>query len=164
MQQPIYALGELVLLYPFLAAAGWIIHLAVGAAKGHGSLIRSNLSRLYDHVGLLGFVVWHLTMTRYPPVDEGVIEEPEPDAGILHEQYHADGDPVFFRCSVCGYRSQSLGGLHGHIEGHRGFTRYNISIPFTSTTPGDFEALMGHTEIIRIEETAEITLTEVEGF
>lgn len=82
---------------------------------------------------------------------------------LLHEQYDADGDPVLFRCSECGYRSQSLGALHGHIEGHRGYTRFNISIPFTNTSLGDYETLMAYTEILRVTDTERISREEVDG-
>jgi hypothetical protein len=81
----------------------------------------------------------------------------------LHEQYESDGDPVLFRCTECGYISLSLGGLHGHIESHRGYTRFNIPIPFTKTSPGNVDRLMEYTEILRVEETEEIVLDEVEG-
>lgn len=150
-------------IYGVCCGVAWGLHLAVGTAKGHGSLIVGNLKRLYDELGTLGFVAWHLTVGVYPSVDDDVIEDPEPNSGILHEQYDADGDPVFFRCSECGHRSQSLGGIHGHIEGHRGYTRFNIPIPFTEESPADYDALMDYTEIVRVEDTAEVSLAEVDG-
>jgi len=81
----------------------------------------------------------------------------------LHEQYESDGRPVLFRCSECGHISQSLGSLHAHIEGHRGYTRFNIQIPFTKTAIANHEQLVEYTEILRVDETTEIRLTEVEG-
>ena len=82
----------------------------------------------------------------------------------LHEQYETgDGRPVIFECTECGHRDQSLGSLHAHIEGHRGYTRLGIQVPLTDTSPGDFEALMKLTEIVAIEETEAVDLQEVEG-
>jgi hypothetical protein len=43
---------------------------------------------------------------------------------LLHEQYDADRDPVFFSCSECEYRSQSLGALHAHVESHWSFLEW----------------------------------------
>lgn len=82
---------------------------------------------------------------------------------LLHEQYEADGDLVLFRCSECGYTSLSLGGAHGHIEKHRGYTRFNIQIPFTKTSMANVDRLMEYTEIVRVTDTEEITLDQVEG-
>jgi len=82
---------------------------------------------------------------------------------LLHEQYEADGDLVLFRCTECGYVSLSLGRLHGHIEGHRGYTRFGIQVPFTKTAMADVDELMDRTEVLRVEDTSEVTLDEVEG-
>jgi len=82
---------------------------------------------------------------------------------ILHEQYGADGDLVLFRCTECDYASLSLGSLHAHAEGHRGYTRFNIQIPFTKTSMANVDELMKLTEVVRVEETKEIGLDEVEG-
>lgn len=82
---------------------------------------------------------------------------------LLHEQYEADGDLVLFRCSECGYASLSLGDAHGHIEGHRGYTRFNIQIPFTKTAMANVDQLMKYTEIVRVTDTEEISLDQVEG-
>lgn len=82
---------------------------------------------------------------------------------LLHEQYEADGDLALFRCSECGYTSLSLGGTHGHIEKHRGYTRFNIQIPFTKTAMANVDRLMEFTEIVRVTDTEEITLDQVEG-
>lgn len=82
---------------------------------------------------------------------------------LLHEQYEADGDLVLFRCSECGYTSLSLGDTHGHIEGHRGYTRFNIQIPFTKTAMANVDRLMEYTEIVRVTDTEEISLDQVEG-
>lgn len=82
---------------------------------------------------------------------------------ILHEQYESDGDLVLFRCKKCGYTSLSLGGTHGHIEKHRGYTRFNIQIPFTKTSMANVDRLMEYTEIVRVRDTEEITLDQVEG-
>jgi hypothetical protein len=78
-----------------------------------------------------------------------------------HEEYYDETDHlVLFRCRECGLTSMSLGSLHAHVEGHRGYTRFNIQIPFTKTWIGDFEALMDRTEVLRVEEMAEIDLDE----
>lgn len=84
-------------------------------------------------------------------------------ADLLHEEYESDDSLVLFRCTECGYTSLSLGGTHGHIEKHRGYTRFNIGIPFTKTSPGNFGELMKRTEVLLVEETSEIDLEEVEG-
>jgi hypothetical protein len=82
----------------------------------------------------------------------------------LHEEYYTeDDDLVVFRCQECGFTSMSLGYVHGHIEGHRGYTRFNIQLPLTDTSPGNYEALMDRTEVVRVAETESITLSEVEG-
>lgn len=81
----------------------------------------------------------------------------------FHEEYQSDGLLVLFRCTECGYTSMSLGWLHAHCETHRGYTRFNIQIPFTRTSMGDFDRLMEYTEVLRVEDTTEISLTEVEG-
>lgn len=83
--------------------------------------------------------------------------------GILHEQYEtADGDLVLFRCAECDYVSMSLGGLHGHIEKHRGYTRFNIQVPFTRTAPANVDELMERTEVLRVDDTTAITLDAVD--
>lgn len=80
----------------------------------------------------------------------------------LHEEYHADGQLVLFRCTECGQCDLSLGRLHAHIEGHRGYTRLGIQVPLTRTSPGAFDELMNRTEILRIDATSEIPLSEVD--
>jgi hypothetical protein len=82
---------------------------------------------------------------------------------LFHEQYNAGGDPVLFRCRECGHLSLSLGSLHAHIEKHRGFTRFNLQLPFTKTSPGDFKRLMDKTEVLRVTDTVATTLSEVDG-
>jgi len=82
---------------------------------------------------------------------------------LLHEQYESDGSTVLFRCSECGYISLSLGSLHAHVERHRGYTRFNIQVPLTKTRMANMNALMERTEIVRVDETSEISLEEVEG-
>lgn len=82
---------------------------------------------------------------------------------LLHEQYESDGGLVVFRCKECGHISLSLGGLHGHAEKHRGYTPLNISIPFTKTSMGKFDELMKLTEVLRVDETTQISLNEVSG-
>lgn len=82
---------------------------------------------------------------------------------LLHEQYKADGDLVLFRCTECGYVSLSLGWLHGHIERHRGYTRFGIQLPLTKTSPGNVDELMKRTEVLLVEDTSEVSLDEVEG-
>ena len=81
----------------------------------------------------------------------------------LHEQYDADGRLVLFRCTECGYISLSLGGLHVHIESHRGYTRFNIQLPFTGSSQGDFGALMDRTQVLRVDDVTEIDREEVDG-
>lgn len=82
---------------------------------------------------------------------------------LLHEQYESDDRLVVFRCKECGYVDLSLGGLHGHCEKHRGYTRFNISVPFTKTSPANVDELMKLTEVLRVDETTPIALEEVEG-
>lgn len=82
---------------------------------------------------------------------------------LLHEEYYVDDGLVLFRCTECGHTDMSLGGLHGHVERHRGYTRFNIQIPFTKTSMGRFEELMEYTEVLRVEATSEIPLWMVEG-
>lgn len=78
---------------------------------------------------------------------------------LLHEQYETtDGHPVLFRCTECGYRSQSLGSLHAHCEKHRGL--FGFQLPWRY---GDFDALMELTEVVRVKETDEIGIEEVKG-
>lgn len=60
-----------------------------------------------------------------------------------------------------------------HLDEHRSFprsyrdtpryTRFNIQVPFTKTSAGDFDRLMEYTEVLRVEETREISLDEVKG-
>jgi len=77
----------------------------------------------------------------------------------FHEQYEThDGCPVIFRCTECGYRHHSLGRLHAHAETHRGW--HGFQPPWRY---GDFEALMALTEVVAIEDSAAVTLSEVEG-
>ena len=83
--------------------------------------------------------------------------------GLLHEEYESDGKLVVFRCRECGYSSLSLGTLHAHAEKHRGYTRFGIQIPFTKTSMARFDRLMEYTEVLRVDETSEIELEEVEG-
>lgn len=81
----------------------------------------------------------------------------------FHEQYESDGGLVLFRCEECGFASLSIGTIHAHVESHRGYTRFNIQLPFTKTSPAAFDRLMELTEVLRVGETEEITLEEVEG-
>jgi len=84
-------------------------------------------------------------------------------AELLHEQYESDGQLVIFRCRECGHVDLSLGRLHAHAETHRGFTRFNIQVPLTKTSAGNFVQLMEYTEVLRIDELSEISLDDVEG-
>jgi hypothetical protein len=90
-----------------------------------------------------------------------------PDTGLLdglvHTQYHSDGDLVVFRCFECGYASLSLGSLHAHAERHRGYGRFNIQVPFTKTSQGRFGELMKLTEVLRISDPEKINIGEVDG-
>jgi len=81
----------------------------------------------------------------------------------FHEEYECDGGLVVFRCTECGQHSLSLGSIHAHIEGHRGYTRVGIQIPFTQTAPGRFNELMEYTEVLRADNLSEMPLSEVEG-
>mgnify|MGYP000058139894 FL=1 len=81
----------------------------------------------------------------------------------LHEEYECDGALVVFRCTECGQHSLSLGSLHAHIEGHRGYTRLGIQVPFTRTAPGRFGELMARTTVLRVDTLSEMPLSEVEG-
>lgn len=82
---------------------------------------------------------------------------------LLHEEYESDGGLVVFRCTECDHTELSLGSLHAHCETHRGYTRFNLQIPFTKTSMADFDALMELTDVLRVEETRAISLEEVEG-
>lgn len=81
----------------------------------------------------------------------------------LHEQYESDDRLVLFRCTECGFTSMSLGYLHGHAERHRGYTRFGIQLPFTKSSPGNYDALMDLTEVLRVDQTSEIDVSEVDG-
>lgn len=81
---------------------------------------------------------------------------------LLHEQYDADGDLVVFECDECGYVSMSLGSLHAHIEGHEGFLSF-MSRMLPIIGKGFTDPLMDRTNILRIETTEEIELSEVDG-
>jgi hypothetical protein len=81
----------------------------------------------------------------------------------FHEEYETDGKLVVFRCLECGFTSLSIGTIHAHVERHRGYTRFNIQIPFTKTSMANFDGLMEKTEVLRVDETTEVPLEEVEG-
>ena len=80
----------------------------------------------------------------------------------FHEEYHADDELVVFRCTECGQTHLSLGRLHAHVEGHRGYTRLGIQLPFTRTSPGNFSELMQRTEVLRVTESRAVSLEEVD--
>jgi len=83
---------------------------------------------------------------------------------LLHEQYETrDGDPVYFECAECGFRSQSLGTLHAHVERHRGYTRFNIQVPFTKTSPANVSELMRWTNVVKVTGTEHVSLDDVNG-
>lgn len=83
---------------------------------------------------------------------------------LLYEEHRTgDDELVIYRCSECGQLDLSLGSIHGHIEGHRGYTRFGIQLPFTSTSMGDYDRLMELTEILRIDEMTEISIEEVDS-
>lgn len=82
---------------------------------------------------------------------------------FLHEQYESDGDLVLFCCRECGHTDLSLGGLHGHCERHRGYTRFNIQIPFTKTSMANVDELMKLTEVVRVRDTEVIDIDDVAG-
>ena len=69
---------------------------------------------------------------------------------------------VVYRCTECGKTSLSLGYLHAHVEKHRGYTRFNIQVPFTKTAMANGDELMKRTQVLRVTEVEEIALNEVE--
>jgi hypothetical protein len=81
----------------------------------------------------------------------------------FHEQYESGGDLILFRCSKCGYTSLSLGRTHAHIETHRGYTRFNIQIPFTATAFANVDRLMEYTDVLRVTDTEAVALADVDG-
>lgn len=82
---------------------------------------------------------------------------------LLHEQYESNDQLVLFGCTECDYVSMSLGSTHAHIETHRGYTRFNIQVPFTKTSMANADELMKRTEIVRVTDTESLELDEVEG-
>jgi len=80
----------------------------------------------------------------------------------LHEQYEADGDLVVFECDNCGYTSLSLGSLHAHIEGHESFIGW-VSRMLPLVGEDYVEPLMDDTNVLRVSQTEDIELNEVEG-
>jgi uncharacterized Zn finger protein len=80
---------------------------------------------------------------------------------VLHEEYDHRGQLVIFRCTECGVVDLSLGSLHAHVEKHRGYTRFNLQIPFTKTAMANVDELMKRTEVLRVDETSEVPLDEV---
>jgi len=82
---------------------------------------------------------------------------------VLHEQYESEDGLVLFECSECGFVSLSLGTTHAHVETHRGYTRWNIQIPFTRTAMANVDELMRLTNVLRVTDTEEISLGKVEG-
>lgn len=72
-----------------------------------------------------------------------------------------NGKLVIFRCSECGAVSVSLGWIHGHIEKHRGYTRFKIPIPFTRESPANVDELMKRTEILVVEDHSLANIEEV---
>jgi len=83
---------------------------------------------------------------------------------ILHEQYETrDGDPVYFECAECGFRSQSLGGLHAHVEGHwnfLGWIRWHLIGWITSS---DGNKWMNYTNVVKVTDTDHVSLDDVKG-
>lgn len=83
---------------------------------------------------------------------------------LLHEEYEtAGGEEVWFECTECGNRYQSLGTLHAHVEGHwstLGFLRWHF---IDWIRPSASNKWMEYTRVVKAEETAEIELREVEG-
>lgn len=83
---------------------------------------------------------------------------------LLHTEYtDHSGRLVLFRCTECGETYMSLGALHGHAEGHRGYTRFGIQLPFTKTAVANVDELMQYTEVLAVETAEPITLDKVEG-
>jgi len=80
---------------------------------------------------------------------------------LWHEQSGVDGDVILFQCTDCGQIELSLGALHAHIERHRGYTRWNIQVPFTRGVVANWEELMARTEVLRVQEVEQITLDDV---
>lgn len=71
-----------------------------------------------------------------------------------------DRELVLYRCTECGKTSVSVGWLHAHIEKHVGFGPFNI-IP-DPRKHANFNALMEHTEVLRVDEYSVVDIEEVE--
>jgi len=70
---------------------------------------------------------------------------------------------VLFQCKDCGTVSDSIGELHAHIEAkHTGFGPFNIIPNPFRIGRGDKD--MEETTVLRVTETEEIQLSEVDGF
>jgi len=69
-----------------------------------------------------------------------------------------DEEMMLYRCTECGMISDSIGSLHAHIETHRGYTRFNIQIPFTKTSIANITELMNRTEVLRVDDTTRIDI------
>jgi len=65
-------------------------------------------------------------------------------------------DTVMSECSITGCTNRAS-------KKHRGYTRFNIQIPFTGTTMANVDELMNRTEILRVTDTDQVTLNDVEG-
>lgn len=80
----------------------------------------------------------------------------------FHEQYESSGNLVVFRCTECGYTSMSLGSLHAHVEGHWSTLGWFKWHTYQWLKP-DENKWMDFTEVLRVDETTEIVLDDVEG-
>jgi hypothetical protein len=82
----------------------------------------------------------------------------------LHEQYEDTEERlVLFECEECGFTSMSIGTAHAHIERHRGYTRFNIQLPFTKTAMANVDELMKLTNVYAVDGRESINLDAVEG-
>lgn len=66
---------------------------------------------------------------------------------------------VVYRCTDCGKTSVSIGWLHAHCERHVGWGPFNLLPP---PFPGNFDALMEKTEVLRVNSYSATDLEEVE--
>lgn len=80
----------------------------------------------------------------------------------LHEQHEtADGRAVLFECTECGYRSQSLGSLHAHVEGHwslQGALSWHVTHVFQDDPAAKW---MDYTRILAVDSTETVELEDV---
>ncbi|ELZ47883.1 hypothetical protein C464_08175 [Halorubrum coriense DSM 10284] len=84
------------------------------------------------------------------------------DIEEYRELFEPHDELQIYRCRQCDHISTNIGSLHAHCERHRGYTRFNIQVPFTDTSVGDFDRLMEYTDVMDEEQMEQIDLSEVE--